>query len=90
MAVTFLAFMGLDTVDLINRLEDHFSILIPNGEAAKMATIRDIVDYLTAVSGHMERADIEDRVFQIVATHVGVPLEALYLDMSLTDDLGLD
>jgi acyl carrier protein len=31
--------MGLDTVELIIRVEEHFGIEIPNAEAAKLETV---------------------------------------------------
>ena len=38
----------LDAVELIMAVEDEFDVQIPDEEANKMATVKDIVDYLEA------------------------------------------
>ena len=37
---------SLDAVELIMAVEDEFDVQIPDEEANKMATVKDIVDYL--------------------------------------------
>ncbi|WP_287968943.1 acyl carrier protein [Catenibacterium sp.] len=39
---------SLDGVELIMAVEDEFDVQIPDEEANKMATVKDIVDYLEA------------------------------------------
>lgn len=39
---------SLDAVELIMAVEDEFDVQIPDEEANKMATVKDIVDYLEA------------------------------------------
>ena len=39
---------SLDAVELIMVVEDEFDVQIPDEEANKMATVKDIVDYLEA------------------------------------------
>ena len=43
-----LAADSLDAVELIMAVEDEFDVQIPDEEANKMATVKDIVDYLEA------------------------------------------
>lgn len=39
--------MGLDAVEYISAIEESFNVEIPDAEAARMVTPRDVVDYLT-------------------------------------------
>jgi acyl carrier protein len=84
--------MGLDTVELIFKIEEHFGLQIPDQEAGQMTTIRHISDYISSHTGaDSERmAQIEREVLSIVADHAGVDITELWLDMSITNDLGLD
>ena len=38
--------MGLDTVELVMAFEEAFELEIPNAEAERMRTVRDVVDYI--------------------------------------------
>jgi acyl carrier protein len=84
--------MGLDTVELIYKVEEHFALPIPDQEAEKMATIRNISDYIAKLSGAdaKTKAQIEQEVLVIVSDHAGIDINDLQLDMSITSDLGLD
>ena len=88
----FKLFMGLDTVELIQKIEDHFILPIPDREAEQMTTIRHIAEYLVKISNADEdrKAVIEKEVLDIVAEHAGFNVTELSLDMSLTGDLGMD
>jgi len=84
--------MGLDTVELIFKVEEHFKLPITDEEAEKMVTIRSISDYIAKLSGAdvVRKAQIEQEVLSIVSDHAGVDISDLWLDMSITSDLGLD
>ena len=47
---------SLDTVELILALEDEFNQTIPDEDAEKIATVQDVITYITAAS---ENADTE-------------------------------
>jgi hypothetical protein len=50
--------MGLDTVELVMRIEEEFGIEIPNAEAPKLAVLGDMHDYIVRAlrqRGHMPR-----------------------------------
>lgn len=57
--------MGLDTVELVVTVEKYFGITIPNAEAEKIATIRDMTN---TVARHLaitnEGRDLRDEVFK--------------------------
>jgi acyl carrier protein len=82
--------MGLDTVELIYKIEEHFKLPIPDQEAEKMVTIRDILNYLIKIANADSKSHIEQELLMIISDHAGVDVKDLWLDMSITSDLGLD
>lgn len=44
--------MGLDTVELVMAFEEKFGIDIPNEDAEKIVTVRDVIDYVFARVAH--------------------------------------
>jgi acyl carrier protein len=84
--------MGLDTVDLLMKIEDHFSISIPNKEAEQITTVQD---YYNVVARHLnatpeEMAVIQLTINQLIADHAGLDLSEIEPHKSITNDLGLD
>lgn len=84
--------MGRDTVELIMKIEDHFSIAIPNSEAEKIDTVQDIYD---AVLRHVPQGSfaietIQVEVNNILADHAGLELWEIEPRKSITNDLGMD
>jgi acyl carrier protein len=43
-----LGFDSLDTVELVMKLEEELDIEIPDSEAEKLKTVKDVIDYVTA------------------------------------------
>lgn len=41
---------SLDTVELVMALEEHFETDIPDEEAQKLLTVKDVLDYITTKS----------------------------------------
>ncbi|RYE26467.1 MAG: acyl carrier protein [Sphingobacteriaceae bacterium] len=57
--------MGLDSVELVMEFEDYFLIEIPDHEAAKMGTIKSVVDYISTHLAFADRgADIKNDVLK--------------------------
>ncbi len=84
--------MGLDTVELIMKIEDHFGIHILDEEAEQIATVADLY---AAVARHMhlseeELSGIKVAVNNIIADHAGLDLDEIQPYKSITSDLGLD
>lgn len=46
--------MGLDTVEMVIAVEDEFAISIPDGAAAEMVKVKDLVDFVFKVSNGVE------------------------------------
>lgn len=68
--------MGLDSVDLLMKIEDRFKISIPDAEAEQIYTVQDFYD---VVERHVkERPEqsfaIRYEINQIIADHAGVDL----------------
>ncbi len=84
--------MGLDTVELIVKIEDHFMLPIPDQVAEKFVTVRDISDYITGISNAdpERKIQMEQEILLIVSDHAGIDIKHLSLDMSIINDLGLD
>ena len=84
--------MGLDTVDLLIKVENHFSISIPNSEAEQIVTVQN---YYDTVARHLnakpeERPAIKAAINLIIADHAGLGLAEIEPHKSITSDLGLD
>lgn len=39
---------SLDIVELVMNLEDHFNLQIPDEEAEKLVTVKDVIDYISS------------------------------------------
>ena len=84
--------MGLDTVELIMKIENHFGIHIPDEEAEGLVTVGLISE---AVARHVaatpdQLSSILLQVRTIIADHAGLDLEEVQPEKSITSDLGLD
>lgn len=96
--------MGMDTVELIMKVEDRFAIRFENKEAERLVTVGDIYN---AVWNHIsanaagtteksstltdrQRLEIETIINYIIADHAGIDVKDITPLKSLTSDLGLD
>ena len=85
--------MGLDSVDIIRKIEHALHINIPNKEAATIVTIANLYDVVWKnISNNNEtnRKTVEAIINQIVANVAGVELHEIQPYKKLTDDLGID
>ena len=74
------------------KIEDHFSINIPDREAEQIYTVQDFYD---AVARHLNAQPIQmpaikSDINHIIANHAGLDLSEIEPDKSITNDLGLD
>ena len=83
--------MGLDTVELILRVEEDFEIEIPNEIAEKLTTPRKFIDYVMSHPKFREapppREYIADRIWSIIEDVVGVSRKDYHEDSRIVDDM---
>jgi len=87
--------MGLDTVELIYAIEEHFGIDIPNEVAAKLTTVGDMHEYvyseLRRKGDHaLEHAQVFEALRQVVAEQAGVDPQRVKPEASFVYDLKMD
>jgi len=87
--------MGLDTVELVMRVEDHFAIEIPNAHAAKLVSVAKLHDYVVAELQRQGRFDGDiDKVYaqlrDIICRQLGVRPQDVVPDARFVDDFGAD
>jgi acyl carrier protein len=86
--------MGLDTVELVMAIEEHFGIDIPNEDAAKLVTVRDVHAYVVAQLQRQGRAPVHSQVFEelraIIAEQGGLDPRLVEPDVEIVRDLGIN
>lgn len=93
--------MGLDTFEVIERIEHYFQINISDVEAAQLGTVQEIIDVVVRKikdNPHSHSSylllegteHIESRVIEIISDISGISISKIKRHHSLTRDLGLD
>jgi len=82
--------MGLDSVDIIIKVEKSFGIRIPNREAEKICTVGDIHNAVWQKLENANRQEMENVINHIIADIAGVELEEVTSEKRIADDLGID
>ncbi len=87
--------MGLDIVELVISIEQHFGVEIPNSDAERLYTPRAVIDYLTlrlvdqeVVAGESVPCGTQQafyRVRQVLETRAGVLRASIVPDRPLAD-----
>ncbi|MBT1688682.1 acyl carrier protein [Dawidia soli] len=81
--------MGLDSVELVIRVEKYFDIAIPDKEAAEIVTVQDFADCVyTKVT--LNKGDTEKIIIGIVSESSGIPVGEIKLEHRICYDLGID
>ncbi len=89
--------MGLAAVELVLAVEKEFAITIDDKDAEKITTLRLLADYVVTRLGAMvpgEKTEwtsdpILQRVIQLTATQINVPIEKVLPDSHFVEDLGM-
>ena len=86
--------MGLDTVELVIRVEKEFAIDIPNADAAGLVTVGHLHGYIVEAlrqPGRIESsASVYEQLRDIVCYQLGVKPEDVTPSARFVDDLGAD
>jgi acyl carrier protein len=87
--------MGLDTVELIMRIEKHFGIEIPNAEAPKLETVGLLHGYIVAELSRLgrfngDRDEVYAQLRELICDQLGVEPEEVVPSARFVDDLGAD
>lgn len=88
--------MGLDGVELILAVEDHFGITISEADAEKVTTVGGLHDFVFREVCKREgpenvvEADLWCQLLKLIVEQLGVKESELYRDARFVEDLGLD
>jgi acyl carrier protein len=86
--------MGLDTVELVMRVEKEFDIAIPDADAARLVTVGDLYAYVVEALRRQGRIESNDMVYaqlrDIICDQLGVKPVKVIPSARFVDDLGAD
>ena len=87
--------MGLDTVELVMAVEEHFDIEIPNDVAETLTTVGILHSFVVSELQRLRRQPVDPAtVFtelrELICHHAGVKPEQVVPEATFVDDLGMD
>jgi acyl carrier protein len=85
--------MGLDSIDLLMRIEKEFGIEFKTAEAEKMVTVgmmHDAVWDRIRNTGEYKKEKMIKLVNQVISDQIGVDLEEITPEKYFVKDLGID
>ncbi len=90
--------MGLDTVELVLRVEEEFDIIIPEEVAEKIVTVGDFCEAVIKIrqqkfgSSAPENTDkdVFKKIKEIIIDQLGIEPEQVTREARIVDDLGAD
>jgi acyl carrier protein len=87
--------MGLDTVELVMAVEDHFRIEIPDQEASQIFTVGELHLFVVRALAGAGRTDIGhtqvyDELRDIICKQLGVDPGQVQPEARIVKDLGVD
>jgi acyl carrier protein len=86
--------MGLDSVELLIRIEKHFEIEVTDQEAEKIITVGNCLDLvcqkLLTNGQKANPAIIQHELIDIISDQIGIRAEEIELESKFIDDLGID
>ena len=86
--------MGLDTVELVLAVEEHFNVEIPDAEASRLVTVGMLQAWLVNELQRLGRAPDLERTFselkELICRHAGVGPEQVVPGARFVKDLHMD
>ena len=87
--------MGLDTVELVFAVEDHFEVQIPDADASKLVTVGMLQAWIVNELSRQGRGPVDlERTFQelrdVICRQTGVSPEKVVPEARFVQDLRLD
>ena len=87
--------MGLDSVEIVMKIEDGFGIRMLKSEVETIATVGDLHNavwqHLSArYSNQINRNEMEIVINKIISDIAGLELEEITPEKKIADDLGID
>ena len=84
--------MGLDTVDLVMKIEKEFSFEVPDQRWEQVVTVQDMYDVVWEFAGSklIDKDSMVAKINLILIDHIGCEPGEIAPEKSLTSDLGLD
>lgn len=86
--------MGLETVEILMDIEDHFAVCIPDEQASRCVTVGDTCDVvvgLLAAQGRHVAPSMRDEVFagiaQVIAKQMAMKPEQITLESRWVGDI---
>ena len=84
--------MGLNTVDLVMKVEKEFNIEVPDQRWEQVVTVQDMYDVVWEFAGSrlIDKDEMIAKINSILIDHIGCEPNEIAPEKSLTSDLGLD
>lgn len=83
--------MGLDSIEILMKVEETFAIRIPNEDSQKIRTVGDLHNIVWALlKGSVNRSEMEKEVNYTIADIGGLEIDIISPDKKITDGLGID
>jgi acyl carrier protein len=87
--------MGLDTVELVMAVEEHFRIEIPDDKASKIFTVGELHSFIVGALARAGRAEFsETQVFDelrdLICNQLAVDPRIVKPEARIVKDLGID
>ena len=85
--------MGLDSVEIVIRVEEEFDISVSDEDAAQITTPRQLIDYLMArpeFAGKRSRNAVAESIWQILEQELGIKRARFTEDSRFIEDMGMD
>lgn len=87
--------MGLDTVELVMRIEEEFAITIADQDAEQLMTVSDLYDCIESKVLEKSTSEVNEealfgKFIKIMVDQTGIDRAKIQLTASIVEDLGLD